>query len=268
MTDQTIPADEVREIVEKMYHHANHDNVRGGEEEYVRFFARQFDELLPAPPRPTLADMTPDERAACQWMQADVPEVSPDQTCIITRISPGGATVLDPDGVAYRWFALDSVTPRPDLPRMEWPGDQKPEPEPAPTLPDGWRLADHQKYGRVIVTNHTPNRDGYVYIVLPIDDPMGYDWHFCDPDDLTYLDQGADTSDAVPESTLAVGSEWHDADALTRACEETGRDQITATDRDGDVYVWDANLHDWRDLHPIPNYAPYTIIHAGKKADQ
>ena len=31
MTDH-IPADKVREIVEKMYHHANHDNVRGTEE--------------------------------------------------------------------------------------------------------------------------------------------------------------------------------------------------------------------------------------------
>lgn len=140
-------------------------------------------ESLNLPPRPTLAEMPPEERAECKWMQADVPEVSPDQTCIITRISPGGATVLDRDGVAYRWFALDSVTPRPDLPRMEWPGNKKPD----PALPGGWRVADHKNNGRVIVT--TPNNDGRVYYVLPSDfDGLGFDWFFCHTDELTYLD--------------------------------------------------------------------------------
>ena len=63
---------------------------------------------------------------------------------------------------------------------------------PAPALPDGWRLADHKDYGRGIVTNPTPARDGRVYFVIPADDPMGYDWLFCTPDELTYLDQEAD----------------------------------------------------------------------------
>lgn len=66
---------------------------------------------------------------------------------------------------------------------------------PAPALPDGWRLADHSAYGRVIVTNPTPNPSGRVYFVLPSADPMGYDWFFCTPDRLTYLDQGDDTDD-------------------------------------------------------------------------
>ena len=59
-----------------------------------------------------------------------------------------------------------------------------------PTLPGGWRLADHEVYGRVIVTNTTPNIDGKVCFVVPADDyPLGNDWHRCTPDELTYLDQ-------------------------------------------------------------------------------
>ena len=62
---------------------------------------------------------------------------------------------------------------------------------PAPALPDGWRLADHRKYGRVIVTT-TPNSDGRVYFVLHSYGTLGHAWHFCLPDELTYLEQGAD----------------------------------------------------------------------------
>lgn len=64
---------------------------------------------------------------------------------------------------------------------------------PAPALPEGWRLADHKVSGRVVVTNTTPDSDGHVYFVMTSpENTMGYDWFFCDPDDLTYLDQGAD----------------------------------------------------------------------------
>ena len=184
MTDQTIPADEVREIVEKMYHHANHDNVRGGEEEYVRFFARQFDELLPAPPLPTLADMTEEERRECQWMQADLDPVG--RAVIVNpHWEDGSARVMWPGGFIEQtdW---GKVTPRPDLPRMEWPSDKKPNP--APVLPGDWRLADHEDYGRVIVTNPTPDIDGHVCFVLPASDSLGYDWHLCFPGELTYID--------------------------------------------------------------------------------
>lgn len=59
---------------------------------------------------------------------------------------------------------------------------------PALALPDGWRLADHKKYGRVVVTTTTPNRDGYVCFVLHSYGTLGHDWLFCDPAELTYLD--------------------------------------------------------------------------------
>lgn len=56
------------------------------------------------------------------------------------------------------------------------------------SLPEGWRLADHKDYGRVIVTNDTPDRNGRVHFVIPSVGLLGFDWHFCAPDALTYLD--------------------------------------------------------------------------------
>ena len=188
MTDQTLD-DQVRKIIEKMHHHANDPYVGSREKRNILVFAQQLAALIPPPPRPTLADMTEEERRACQWMQADaktwgrVVIIAPD-------LSGGSVALLDRWGdVAYEGRAR--VTPRPDLPRMEWPGDQGAAPS-LPAMPGGWRLADHPDYGRVIVTNPTPNRDGRVYYVLPTDDPLGFDWFFCTPDDLAYIDQEAD----------------------------------------------------------------------------
>ena len=63
--NDNIPADKVRKIVNDMRRHADHDAVRGTEEEYTRHFVALLEALLP--PRPTLADMAPEERPACQW---------------------------------------------------------------------------------------------------------------------------------------------------------------------------------------------------------
>ncbi|MBP2333316.1 hypothetical protein [Corynebacterium freneyi] len=255
MTDM-IPADAVRDIIARHRDGASH---RGG------MILDALKALLPPPPRPTLADMTDEERAACQWMQADVKGA--DTRVVIRRPIPrkggGRAALLDRWGdVIYEDHA--DVTPRPDLPRLKWPGTEKP----APALPGGWRLADHEKRGRVIVTNLTPNAVGHVAYVLPATDPLGYDWFFCDPSDLTYIDQETGTSDAVPPNTLAVGSEWDDADALTLACKHSELDQIVVIDCDGDASVWSAVAEWWEKGFPYYGFEPYTIIHTGRKADQ
>ena len=186
MTDQ-IPADKVREILEeweRIKEYADWDDLDT--------LVKDIRDLLPRRrPRPTLADMTTQERTRCRWMQADVEECS--TRCVIANPywDDGTAHVLWPGGFMgeINW---KSITPRPDLQRLEWPGDKKPAP--APALPDGWRLADHKDNGRVIVTNPTPSGgDGRVYFVLPDDDDtLGYDWESCDPDELTYIDQEAD----------------------------------------------------------------------------
>ena len=189
MTDQTIPADDVREIIGKMRYHANHDNVRGTEEEYVRFFASQLEALLPTPTPPTLADMTKEERRDCEWMQCDVAGLGGAWLIIDPFDDEDHVHVIGRKGDS-RILPAHFITPRPDLPGMEWTGSKRPDP--APALPDGWRLADHEENGRVIVTNPTPSGGDRAYYVIPAADRLGFDWFFCTPDELTYLDQEAD----------------------------------------------------------------------------
>lgn len=263
MTDQ-IPADKVREVRDLHRDAAKMATITDAEREIHQHVADAMEALLLTPPTlPTLADMSMEERAACQWMQADVENRSERYVIATPHDAEGDATLLDSDG-GVEWFSPERVTPRPDLPRMEWPGTEKPAPTPA--LPEGWRLADHKGYGRGIVTNPAPNRDGHVYFVIPDDDPMGYEWVFCTPDDLTYLDtdQETDTTSAVPPNTLAVGSVWDDAVTLVLACKKSRRGQIVIADSNGDVSVWNVR-GDWLgECPPHPGCAPYTILHTGK----
>lgn len=252
MTDQ-IPAAEVRKIIASYRDGASN---RGGE------ILAALKALVPAPP--TLADMTEEERRACQWMQADVKGYE-FTAGIIAKINQTDAHLIASDGET--WFlALDTVTPRPDLPLMEWPGDQKPAP--APALPDGWRLADHKDHGRVMVTTRTPNHDGNVYFVLPIcRNLMGFDWRACKPAELTYLDQEDDTP--TGPNIPAVGTVIESADDPRIAALPVGsilldRNEEATTKRPRE---WTGTGFD-----PIAyerdKFGPWTVLHITKEADQ
>lgn len=149
--------------------------------------ARVILHAVPAAPRPTLADMTLDEQDECAGMQADLAQG--DRVVILdgTPDSDDSVQVLEMNLGVFRPRTAD-VTPRPDLPRMTWPGDKKP----APALPDGWRLANHPEHGLVVVTSTTPDCLGRVSFVAPAPGTIGNDWHICNPDELTFLDQEAD----------------------------------------------------------------------------
>ena len=204
MTDQTIPADKVEKIAASMREAMRRDDPYysdGAFLEDMSHYIRDLENLLPNPPRPTLADMTREERAACQWMQADVADHNKRYVIADPDDGDGEATLIAADG-EIEWIFPECVTPRPDLRRMEWPSAKKPVPAPAP-----------------------PN-------------------------------------------TLTEGSEWDNVDALARACEESGRDQIVVADKDGDVFVWGVDAEWWETGLPGCDYAPHTILHAGKKADQ
>ena len=184
--DDQIPADKVRKLAAR-FRQQMEPHTPFAEGMVWERAAEAVESLLPTPPRPTLADMTPEERDACQWMQADLNGYGSRVVIVNPCWDDGSARVM--------WMHTRigvvpqrSITPRPDLPRMTWPGDT-----PAPALPEGWRLADHPDYGRVIVTNPVPDSNGRVYIVGPDDAiSLGYDWHSCTPAKLTYIDQDAD----------------------------------------------------------------------------
>ena len=215
MTNQAIPADKVREWVTSWEttrpEHRTLEDAEG--------IIQALRDLLPTPPRPTLADMTSEERDGCERMQCDVGGEDARAVIFNPYWEDGSARVMWPDGV-FTYPGWERVTPRPDLPRLEWPGpDQDGEEatkvdyvsvaggrtaygpwtvarlrkkaDTTPALPDGWRLADHEKYGRVIVTSPAPDAYGDVCFVAPAPGTIGNDWHLCDPADLTYLDQEA-----------------------------------------------------------------------------
>ena len=181
MTDQNFTAEQ-REIIETMFHHASVGEFLEGMSHYVR----DLEDLLPNPPLPTLKDMTEEERHACRWMQADVDGIT-GRWLILNPYDEDGDVEVVLESGRKEYFSPDRVTPRPDLPRLEW-SDKKPDP--APTLPDGWRLAEHPDHGLIIVTNPTPDCYGTVYFAFPRADCLnGFDWKFCDPEELTYLPQ-------------------------------------------------------------------------------
>ena len=135
MTDQ-IPADKVRAILdewERIKEHADWDDIDN--------LVQDVRALLPTPPRPTLADMTADERAACRWMQADTKPWG--RVVIATPFDDESETGLISADGGIAWAPSDRVTPRPDLPRMTWPGD-------TPTAPD------HLAVGTVIESADDP----------------------------------------------------------------------------------------------------------------
>lgn len=74
----------------------------------------------------TLADMTEWERGECLWMQADVKGRKTRVAIIYPHWEPGVARVVSPGGFVdpIDWR---EITPRPDLPRLEWPIDKNAE---------------------------------------------------------------------------------------------------------------------------------------------
>ncbi len=83
--------------------------------------ARVLDALLPAPPRPTLAYMAEEARDSCQWMQCDVTGFQGQLVLATPYDDDGDAGLISACG-EMTWSSPNHVTPRPDLPRLEWPG--------------------------------------------------------------------------------------------------------------------------------------------------
>lgn len=96
---------------------------------------------IPAPAPPTLADMAPEERRACQRLQADTKR---GRAIIIgPEWANGHAELIDRQGNVF-YGAHADVTPRPDLPPFVWPGDT---PAPAPLAPEDYPPRDQLALG-------------------------------------------------------------------------------------------------------------------------
>lgn len=115
LPDRWVDAEKVLEIADDLESLAQESVLKNRFVEQARRLRN-----LTTPKLPTLADMTPEERKACQWMQAD--------------LHGGGRGVIAfiADDLAAIWFEnpnqqhfeLSEVTPRPDLPKLKWPGSE------------------------------------------------------------------------------------------------------------------------------------------------
>lgn len=156
MTDQTIPADKVRRA--RQWARDTLDDVENGANvsAYARDAART---LIAMMPRPTLADMTYEERRECRWMQADVIGFRGKYVLVSPSDWDGDAVLLDREGdVYYEHHAR--VTPRPDLPRMEWPGNKKAEDVPPVKVGDVIESADDPRLAALPVWTVLRDIDG------------------------------------------------------------------------------------------------------------
>lgn len=204
MTDQTAPnvTDDdrrlAREWAESIESATNSvESTTNPWSDHALAAARVILEAVPAPTPPTLADMSDEERAGCRRMQADVEGRSGRYVIAAPYDNDADVALIGPDW-EFDWIEPECVTPRPDLPLMELPGDtpntgpkvtfSMPAPT-APALPEGWLLADHPKHGRVLVTRPDPDVNGNVVIVCSaphLITRVALTW--CDRDELTFLD--------------------------------------------------------------------------------
>lgn len=90
----------------------------------LRWDIEQYPTGFAAAKLPTLENMTLGEREKCVLMQA---EDGRGNLCAIRFVGSLSAGVIYKDGAIDVWD-LAKVTPRPDLPKLEWPSNE-PEPE-------------------------------------------------------------------------------------------------------------------------------------------
>ncbi|AWR15506.1 hypothetical protein D9B85_05815 [Corynebacterium diphtheriae] len=100
---------------------------------------------------PTLADMTTEEREKCMFMQA---VDRGGKLCTILYAFPSGVSVFYKDGTKGAW-GLDSVIPRPDLPKLEWPSS-----EPEPEFSVGKKLETHEDFENAPIGTVAIDADG------------------------------------------------------------------------------------------------------------
>lgn len=121
LPDQWVDADKLRDAINAQLSSYPHGTAGHHVAEEI---ACKLEALFPDPQPRTLADMTREEREACQWMQADFDDGIAERPirAVITKEGKTTANIILPDGAVHCVYA-DKLTPLPDLPRMVWPDD-------------------------------------------------------------------------------------------------------------------------------------------------
>ena len=125
LPDQIIDAEKVREVISKVLASTLHGTVG---HQVAEDYAALIGELLPTPPLPTLADMTPDERQSCVGMWCDnLVSTAEEPAPVVLACVQGDLCWILHTGIhgERSCFPLESVAPRFDLMRS-WNPDGTP----------------------------------------------------------------------------------------------------------------------------------------------
>lgn len=135
LPDQWVDEEKLKAIIADMDHclkmESTSDFSRGIDSATTSW--RDALKTLLMPKLPTLADMTQEEREACQWMQAKVEGFSEDERLVIAFVDEYWIMLWREDGDSIRTNP-GAVTPLPG-PKLKWPGSE-PEPTHFDNLPD------------------------------------------------------------------------------------------------------------------------------------
>lgn len=171
LPDQWVDAEKVRELTDR---HNDLivcflDNIRGHLSsdtlDDIRDFMDNLNaevDLLGTPKLRTLADMTQEDREACQWVQADHIEHG---RVIITYSGEKYIYYMKPNGLSGGVPPANShcITPLPDLPKLEWPSSGD-----VPTVAEQENVAPDQRVSSSESTKSSLPR--------PEDVPVGEAW--------------------------------------------------------------------------------------------
>lgn len=119
LPDAWVDTEKVRKIIKRMESTITLPGTNDHWEHGFDASTEKWANVLNALVSTTLADMTQEEREACQWMQARYTGSKYDH--VIVRVHRDNAMLLRKlDGMAFE-AQLDTVVPLPDLPKLKWP---------------------------------------------------------------------------------------------------------------------------------------------------
>lgn len=184
LPDQWVDVEKVREEAGRMDKGAE-NAMKPGHNEFSRGYAEAMLEcaghlrnLIPTPKLPTLADMTPEERAASQWMQADVKLDTDGATVRRVIAHPGTAnmkaSVWSPYG-GSDFVDTKLVTPLPGEPKLQWPGSE-PEDGGTPALSEEEKVAPDQAVAKDVCNSEPNSSETPKSSIKPEDVPPNEPW--------------------------------------------------------------------------------------------
>lgn len=154
MTDQNISdvTDEDRRLARKWAESMSPDINGSGT---ALSIARVILDTVPAP---SMAEMTPEERSSCRWMQCDAGPYG--RRGLIVKVKYWSVYVVDKETGTYSDYTPDLVTARPDLPRFEWADTEKADDENTVKIGDEIESADDPRIAALPVGSILLDCDG------------------------------------------------------------------------------------------------------------